>query len=211
MFSPNSLKKYYFFFLLFFTINNIKAQFSINNPIYFTSELTAGNYLGVDIHFNYLLNEEYSFKMGYSGHLREPKSAPYNYSPGFFGILSFGLKNPFDKLGNYHVMAGRIYNLNKKGTIRANISLGLGLAVIKEPTNWQILERGLLYQNYTFDYNKYYTLGLILNPKIEFPFTKYFGLTLSPMLQINKDRTYIGIGIGHMIGPLRREAPEEDL
>ena len=62
---------------------------------------------------------------------------------------------------------------------------------------------GFLTENYTWIYNKYNTVNLIINPKIEFPFTRYFGLTISPMLQINKDRTYFGIGIGQMIGLLR--------
>ena len=45
---------------------------------------------------------------------------------------------------------------------------------------------------------------MILNPKIEFPFSRFYGLTLSPLFQINKDRTYIGIGVGQMIGLLRK-------
>ena len=61
-----------------------------------------------------------------------------------------------------------------------------------------------LTENYTWNYKKYNTLSLIINPKIEFPFTRFYGLTISPMLQINKDRTYFGIGIGHMIGLLRK-------
>lgn len=44
----------------------------------------------------------------------------------------------------------------------------------------------------------------IVNPKIEFPFNRFYGLTISPMLQVNKDRIYVGIGIGQMIGFLRR-------
>ena len=200
------MSKYSFLLLLFLISTPIHAQSSDKNLTYFTGEITAGNYYGIDLHVNYIFREKFILKAGYSGHLRYPASAPYDYRTGFFGALSFGIKNPYDKLGNYHVMAGRIYNLNKKGTIRVNFSVGAGLTAIKEPVNWQESENGILYRNYTFDYKKYYTLGLIVNPKIEFPFTKYYGLTISPMLQINKDRSYIGIGIGQMLGTLRKDS-----
>jgi len=109
-------------------------------------------------------------------------------------------------------LAGRVYPLNKKGTIRANISLGLGFTVIREPTNWQPIGGSFINQNYTYEYHKYNTISLIINPKIEFPFTRFYGLSFSPMIQVNKDRTYIGIGIGQMIGLLRKKTinkPEE--
>lgn len=199
------VKKYSFLFLLFYTSNQINAQSSENNAYYLTSEITIGNYAGVDLHANFLLHEKYSFKMGYSGYVRQPKSAPEDYSSGLIGAMMFGLINPYDQLGNYQLLAGKIYPLNKKGSIRVNISLGVGYTIIREPTNWQPLERSFVVENYSFDYNRYTTVSLIVNPKIEFPFTRFYGLTISPMLQINKDRTYAGIGIGQMIGLLRKE------
>ncbi|HSP84008.1 MAG TPA: hypothetical protein VLN72_09800, partial [Gillisia sp.] len=64
---------------------------------------------------------------------------------------------------------------------------------------------GFLDENYSYEYHKYHTVSLIINPKIEFPITRIYGLTLSPMILINKDRTYMGIGVGHMIGLLRKK------
>jgi len=188
-----------------FSFNEVNAQFSEDNAIYQTSEITIGNYLGLGVHANYVWKEKYSFKIGYSGFIRRPKSAPENYSPGFVGILTFGLANPYDQMQTFQILAGKIYPFNKKGTIRANISLGLGFTIIKEPTNWQPLEGNILYHNYSYEYHKYNTVSLIINPKIEFPFTRFYGLSISPMIQINKDRTYIGIGIGQMIGLLRKK------
>ncbi len=192
-------------FFLIFSFNYANAQFAEKNAIYHTSEITIGNYFGIDIHANYVLKEKYSFKIGYSGFIRRPKSAPENYSSGLFGALTFGLANPYDQLENYQILAGRVYPLNKNGTIRANISLGLGFTVIREPTNWQPTGGSFLGQNYSYDYHKYNTISLIINPKIEFPFTRFYGLSISPMIQINKDRTYFGIGFGQMIGLLRKK------
>ena len=180
------------------------AQFDENNAIYTTGELNLGNYVGIDISLNYVYKEQYSFKIGYTGNIRKPKSQPENYASGFTGLLSFGLANPYDQFENYQLAVGKIYNLNKSGTIRANLSLGLGYTTIREPQNWELINDAFLIENYNWNYKKYNTMSIIINPKIEFPFTKFYGLTISPMLQINKDRTYIGIGIGQMIGLLRK-------
>ena len=63
---------------------------------------------------------------------------------------------------------------------------------------------GFLAENYTYEYSKFNTVSLIISPKIEFPFSRIYGLTISPLIQINKDRTYLGVGIGQMMGLLRK-------
>ncbi len=185
-------------------IHLANAQFDENNAIYSTGELNLGNYFGVDFNLNYVYKEKYTFKIGYTGNIRKPKSQPENYTSGLTGLLSFGLANPYDQFENYQLGFGEIYNLNKSGTIRANLSIGLGYTTIREPENWKFINEAFLTENYTWNYKKYNTVSLIINPKIEFPFTRFYGLTISPMLQINKDRIYFGIGIGHMFGLLRK-------
>ena len=172
--------------------------------MYTSGELNFGNYIGIDLNLNYVYKEKYSFKIGYTGNIRKPKSQPDDYSSGLIGILLFGAANPYDQLENYQIGVGKIYKLNPSGTIRVNISLGLGYTIINEPENWIKITNGFLAENYIWNYNKYQTFSLLLYPKIEFPLSRFYGLTLSPLLQINKDRTYIGMGIGHMIGLLRK-------
>lgn len=190
--------------IILISINLSYAQFDKKNAIYSTGELNLGNYIGIDINLNYIFKEEYAIKIGYTGNIRKPNSQPENYSSGLTGLFTFGLTNPYDQFENYQIGFGKIYNLNKSGTIRANLSLGLGYTTIKEPENWQLIDDAFLTENYTWNYNKYNTLSLIINPKIEFPFTRFYGLTISPMLQINNKRTYFGIGFGQMIGLLRK-------
>ncbi len=189
------------------SINIANAQFDENNAIYSTGELNLGNYIGVDIGLNYVYKEKYSFKVGYTGNIRKPKSQPEDYTDGLFRLFSFGLADPNDQFKNYQIGLGKIYKLNKRGTIRVNLTLGLGYTTIREPENWQMINNVFIVfidENYTWDYKEYNTVSLIINPKIEFPVTRFYGLTISPMLQINKDRTYFGIGIGQMIGLLRK-------
>ena len=191
-------------FLFIFSINSIKAQFAENNAIYYSDGLNLGNYFAIDLNLNYVYKEKYSLKIGYISNMRKPKSRPADYSSGLVNALLFGSVNPQDKMENYQFALGKVYSLNEKGTIRLNLSAGLGYTVIKEPENWQkIEEASYLAENYTWNYKRQNTISLIINPRIEFPFTKVYGLTISPMLQINKDRTYFGIGVGQMIGLLR--------
>ena len=183
------------------------AQFGQNHAIYSTSELNVGNYFGVDLHLNYLYKETYSLKVGYSGYIRKPRSQPDDYSSGLKGIILFGLANPYDQLETFQIAVGKIYRLRENGYTRINLSFGLGYTIIREPENWQRVNGAALSENYTWNYRRYNTVSFIINPKIEFPFSRFYGLTISPMLQINKDRIYIGIGVGQMIGLLRKRQP----
>lgn len=185
------------------SINYANAQFMKNDAIYLAAELSIGNYYGADISLNYVYKNTYSFKAGLTINTRNSKTTPNDYSSGLMQIFTLGLSNPTDQIENYQIGVGKIYKLNKKGTIRANITLGLGYTVIIEPENWKYIDNSFLEENYTWNYKKNNTVSLIINPKIEFPIAKFMGLSISPTIQINKDRTYYGIGIGSMLGKVK--------
>ena len=191
--------------IIFASVNIANAQFAKNNALYATGELNMGNYYGTDLNLNYVLNEKYSFKLGYTGNLRKPKTLPEDFSTGVTGILVWGLNHPMDNFENYGASVGRIYKLNQSGTIRVNLSLGIGYSILTEPENWEKINNNFVHlqKNYSYDNVEHKAVSLIVNPKIEFPITRFFGFTISPMLQINKERTYFGIGIGSMIGLLK--------
>lgn len=185
-------------------IHRSYAQFAENNSIYSTCEINLGNYVGVDVNLNYIYKEKYSIKVGFIGNIRTPVSRPADFSGGLMKLFTYGTSNPYDHLENLQICFGKIYTLNNNNTIRANISIGIGYTTIREPNNWVKLNDNFLTANYDWSYSSLNTISLIINPKIEFPFTRVYGLSISPMLQINKYRTYYGIGIGHMIGLLRK-------
>ena len=200
------MKKLIVILVLHFILIQINAQVSEKNAFYSTGEIAFGNYLEINLNFNYVINEKYSFQIGYSGHIRDSKSVPQDYSSGLVGIFSLGFGQlHFDQMDNYQILVGKIYNLDERGNIRFNLAGGIAYTVITEPTNWEPVSGFTLGENYTYDIDKHSTISLIINPKIEFPFTRIIGLTISPMLQINKDRAFIGIGAGAMIGLLRKK------
>jgi hypothetical protein len=191
--------------IIFLGITSSNAQFDKNNFIYSTGELNLGNYIGLDLNVNYVLKKKYAIKLGYTGNIRKPKSQPDNYSSGLKGLLLLGLSNPYDHFINYHISFGKLYKLNKSGTIRANLLLGLGYTTIKEPENWKFIDKAFFTENYDWNYKKHNTISVIINPTIEFPISRFYGFTISPTLQFNKYRTYFGIGIGQMIGILKEK------
>lgn len=184
----------------------LNAKFSEKNAIYLTGGLNVGNFWGGNLNLNYVLNEKYSFQAGISGLLRESKSKPEDFSSGVVGIFTLGLSNLLylDEMENYHLLAGKIFMLNRNNTSRLNLAGGIGYTILTEPTNWKRVTGYTIGENYTYDRITHGTISLIINPGVEFPFTRYLGFTLSPMLQISKYRTYVGFGIEMMIGLLRK-------
>ena len=202
------MKRFLFILLFFVGVSAANGQFAQNHAIYLTPELSLGNYIGLDINLNYLYKEKYSFKIGYSGLARIPNSQPDDYSVGIETLFFFGLLRPYDVMETYQVGFGKIYILNNKGTIRANLYIGIGYTTITEPYDWEVMNT-ILVTNYNWKYKSHHTVSLIINPKIEFPFTRFYGLSASPMVVVNKDRTYFGLGIGHMIGLLKKSRPPQ--
>ena len=190
-------------FISLISFNIANAQFFEDNKFYSTIEMNLGNYIGFDLNLNLVQNETFSYKIGYNRHFQKPRSQPENFSPGFIGLFFLGLGSPYDQIENYQIGIGKIYQLNKSGTIRANISIGLGYSTIKETVNWVPNDDGIIGTNYSWDYNENYTVSLIINSKIEFLIKNWAGLTVSPMLLVNTERIYFGIGLGTMIGYLK--------
>ena len=184
------------------------------HAFYVTGAFNLGNYFGTDLNLNYVLKEKYTFKIGYTGNRRTAMSIPEDYRGRF---LSFN-DGPCEHIGNYRFDVGRIYKLNPSGSIRINAAVGLGYTTFTEPVNWKKKKEKKLNPlliflfplflfdgevNYSWNYKSRNTIGLIINPKIEFAFTGVWGITISPMVQINRHRTYFGIGMGMMLGVIR--------
>lgn len=203
--------------MLFLCISMASAQSQKKkHAFYVTGAVNLGNYFGGDLNLNYVLKEKYTFKIGYTGNSRTATSIPKDYSRRVFSLFNDG---PCEHIGNYRLDVGRIYKLNPSGSIRINAALGLGYTTFTEPVNWKKKKEKKLNplliflffslslfdgeENYSWNYKSRNTISLIINPKIEFAFTKVFGLTISPMVQINEYRTYFGIGMGMMLGVLR--------
>jgi len=155
------------------SIQFMNAQSKESNKFYASTELNIGNYLGWELNVNFVTKKQNTVKIGFLNLLRGSDDVD---DDELF---------PYDLCQSFQICFGKIYELNPKETVRANISVGLGSTLVLDESN-----AGR-------------SVSLIINPKIEFPFTRFFGLTFSPMLQLNKHSSYYGIGIGCVIGVLR--------
>jgi len=143
----------------------MNAQSKESNKFYASTELNIGNYAGLELDVNFVTKKQNTVKIGFLNLLRGTQDEELH----------------LDLYQSFQICFGKIYELNPKETVRANISVGLGSTRV----------------------NAERSVSLIINPKIEFPFTRFFGLTFSPMLQLNKHSSYYGIGVGCVIGALR--------
>ncbi len=191
-------------FVCLISFNYAFSQFLEDNKFYFSGEVNLGNYFGIDFNLNLVQNENYTYKIGFSKFMRKPESQPENFSPGLLPtMLTFGLANPFDQIDNYQISFGKIYKLNKSGSVRTNLNVGLGYSILKEPINWVGIDDGFIGPNYEWDYGESYFISLIINSKFEFIIKNWIGLTVSPMLLINSETIYFGIGFGTIVGYLK--------
>lgn len=133
--NKHSMKKTLLPLLSFLLIAQVElhAQFWENNALYASGNLDFGNYIGVNLGINYIYKEKYSFQLGASSHVRKPKSQPEDFSGG---LASLFLAGPYDTFDNYRCSIGGIIPLNKKETMRLNMLVGAGYAIISEPINW---------------------------------------------------------------------------
>lgn len=88
------MKRTLLLFLCITSMHAAQAQFSEHHAIYGTSELNLGNYFGLDVGLNYVYEESYSFKIGYSSNFRQPKTQPRDFSSGLVGAWFYGTTNP---------------------------------------------------------------------------------------------------------------------
>ena len=174
-----------------------------NNAVYFSSELNVGNYIGLDFYINYHYKDKYTAKIGYSGNIGPSKSKPRDFSSGLIGVFLLGLANPYDKIQSYQLGLGVLHYSKDKEYVRMNFNIGIGYASIRQAGDWQLTGAGIFSRNYSWTYSYYNALLFSVNPKFELPFTKYYGLTISPAVHFTKGATYFGIGFGHMIGLLK--------
>lgn len=181
----------------------LKAQFKENNSLYYTFEGKFGNFYGARLELNYIYKENVSLSFGISGHIRRAVSEPYDYKKAehIFSFLDF--QRPRDRVRNIHLTVGKVVALNNNEKVRFVFSGGLEFSVVKYPGDWAPVSLDENGENYTYSIQRFKTVSFILNPKIEFPVSKVFGLVISPTIEINKGYTFYGVGMGYTLGLLR--------
>ena len=176
----------------------------IDKPLYyFSSEVNLGNYIGITMDLNYIVDQKYTFKLGVVANIRRPVNQPTDYTSGLIGILSFGLAQPVETMGSINAAVGKIYNLNSAKSLRLNTAVGIGFTQIQTVGNWQKDLNANFVENYTYDNVSKNVVSVIINPKLEIPLGGVFGFSVSPMAVLNSKSNYYGVGLGYIIGRVK--------
>lgn len=169
------------------------------NRIYGNASLELGNYFGADVNICLVKNNKFSFTAGYLVHLHEPEDYPDDIDDSDDLPLA-GL----DDARHLYLSAGRVVMLGKSNVNRLNMLIGIARTKGSRKYDYVKLEESERGEYlYDYEYEEYTNFSLVINPKIEFAFTKVFGLYITPKVILNNKRNYYGIGLGMMLGKLR--------
>jgi hypothetical protein len=191
--------------LILIVFSSLTAAFSQDNfveRIYISSEFQLGTHFGLNGNFVYRLNNQYSLQAGVLLVHKRAAQRPDDYLSGLFEHLTLGSTGAFDSLTSYYLQLGRYIPLGRSDKIRLNLSAGLALTTINTSVNFVRRDTFLFSTNYTWDNVDSNTMSIILNPRVEFLLTEYFGLQVSPLAVINNQSSYYGLGIGFVVGNL---------
>lgn len=188
-------KKAIIVLVLFIGFTKLQAQFLKDMAVYATGVLEIGNYFGGNLNANYIHHNDYSLSLGISGYSRTAQNIPKELAEHYYYA-------PNEVVSSLHLLGGKIFKFKKSGKTRLNLLGGFGYSSLSKYSDWVQSERN---GEYGYDRSVTSTVSFVLNPRIEFPFTKMFGLMISPSFSINKHTTVIGIGAGMMFGKTRND------
>lgn len=202
---------YRLFILAFLFSQQIYGQFWENNYLYGNIGITGGNYFGANVGANLIFNEKYFINVGILSLQTESNEKPNGYSAGS-GILGSGDSDIMDRYNTPFVTAGYVLKLSSK--FRVIFDGGLGLQFRHYATDFKVHESngtfgGFDYgssPSHDFEWKDDVSAAFIINPRLEFLLSHIYGVGISPLFILNKNETFIGIGIHNIIGSIRKRA-----
>jgi hypothetical protein len=168
--------------------------------LYTHGDVMVGNKSGGNLGLSFVFNSKYSVEIGYSASSNQALS-------NFTSVLKSANKSesaeiiasPDEMLENYHMMMGRHFNLNTKGTFRLVVQGGPGMSVVN--TKSAVTKSSgytVIPTVRTSDFS------VMVNSKIEFPINRVIGFSAGPTLLMNHDRKYFSMGVGFIYGIISR-------
>lgn len=188
-----------FFLLTLLLLQQVEFFAQDKKAVYGYIEPSAGNFIGLEIGGNYLVNNEYSFSIFTLFKIAEPKDKPSNYDD--FDNLPF---TALTSLISGGLSMGKIYYLDRNRKIRFNLQLGLAIDFINKPVDWERTSETENGYHYNYKIKNKKAIGIHLSPSFELPFSDIFGFRITPKIHYNTvNRFYIGVGAGIMFGYLK--------
>jgi hypothetical protein len=164
--------------------------------LYTHGDVMVGTNSGGNLGMSFVYNRKYSVELGFS-------ASSNKVLPAFPGMLKSAsisesadiIASPEEMLENYHMMVGRHFYLNSKGTFRLVVQGGPGVSVVNtksavtKSTGYTVIPTVR-----TSDFS------VMMNSKFEFPISKLIGFSAGPTLLVNHERKYFTMGVGFIYG-----------
>lgn len=168
--------------------------------LYTHGDVMVGTNSGGNLGLSFVFNSKYSVEIGYSASSNQAL-------PNFPGVMKSASKSestdivasPDEMLENYHMMMGRHFDLNAKGTFRIVVQGGPGMSVIN--TKAPVTKSNGYTVIPTVRTN---AVSVMMNSKIEFQINRFIGFSAGPTLLMNHDRKYFSMGVGFIYGIISR-------
>jgi hypothetical protein len=171
-----------------------------NHSLYASGNILVGHYKGGDLGINFIYNNNFTFKIGYTAINKIPVTPPSEFLKSATNEIQTDNTNSFENSGNIHLLIGKVFFQNSRKKIKAVIQIGPGLLNSRVTSNWRWDKNDINISNYEYDTHIKKHIGFIFNPKLEFPIVPAMGMSLSPMYVYSKENTFWGIGIGLIYG-----------
>ncbi|MDX8340715.1 hypothetical protein SLH46_16075 [Draconibacterium sp. IB214405] len=169
--------------------------------LYSSGEYVVGEQQAGNIGLSYTYNNKYILSMGYTATFKSTVTPTAEFLKSASNLSPATTSVPFENTENLHMMVGRIFDLNKKSSVRLVLQGGPGISTFREP-EFNLTQSG---DQYNFETQTSKKFSLVLNPKVELPLYSSLGCSVGPMVMVNSNQTYIGAGIGIMYGLIKND------
>jgi hypothetical protein len=153
--------------------------------------------VGAGLHL--ILLNNWGASVSYNVYFPEAVDLPANY---YSGLCLFGNCKPNDNLTSTSLRVMREFPTKTK-LIRFGIEGGFSFVGYKKAHFSYNSNQGFFDSNYIVTYSQKYSGGVSLRLKAEFPFTRFAGLELAMVSNINPYLSYVGMELTMTLGVVR--------
>ncbi len=136
--------------------------------------------------------------ISYDNYSKKAQELPDDYQAGD----PIGNENPVDELNSLSIRLLREFPISVK-FIRFGVECGPSLILYNRAHFIYEIHGGAYGGNYGIHYSFQYSAGLSLRAKAEFPLTRFLGLEIAAISNINKYQSYVGVDLNLTLGYVR--------
>lgn len=203
---------------LFFTIIGVVAVFYVfaqsppkkYHKAYLKETLGVGTHLMIGLSLHFIHKKNFTVAVQGFWETRTASTLPKDQSPDSYLVFP-----PSNDLYTIGILLGKIIE-SKSKLVRYDIRGGINFGQMKRPINFrpitpapppsgpsQVPQPIAFGVKYHHDVEKKTIIGIVINPTIQFTFSKIIGLSLGVRSNINHQDITAGIEAGLMIGLIR--------